>query len=166
VQTELRAQGGSPPFGPQGAMNPGGPQGLQRQQAGRFQRRPISISSTGQLTENVPINRSPLAQAVPGSHLASPALLARSPNFLPQGGPISPSYPQSNPPSQQMRPQPIRPQPQIQGNRPAFAQAQSNGSSSSMNSARDQSYYVPQFQSHYDQLGKPIFLCVDCEQSY
>jgi hypothetical protein len=163
---ELRAQN-SPPFGPTRATNGpksigAGPQGIQRVANARFGRRPPSMSARPEQiqTDASGISRSPLAQAIAGTHIASPMILARSPNFLPQGGPISPSFGPTQP-GQQTRQQPqIRPQPHHQTARPAFAQTamastQSNGSgSSTMSSQRDQNYFVSPFQNHYDQLGK------------
>lgn len=166
---ELRAHNNhnSPPFGPTRAANGpnsigSGPQGIQRVANARFARRPPSMSARPEQiqTDASGITRSPLAQAVAGSHAASPMILARSPNFLPQGGPISPSFGPTQP-GQQPRQQPqIRPQPHHQAARPAFAQTamgstQSNGSgSSTMSSQRDQYSFVSPFQNHYEQLGK------------
>jgi hypothetical protein len=168
VQAELHAKSSSPNFGPTRvpASAPSGPQGM-RFAAGKFGRRPLSISAKPDQTQaDVLQNRSPLSQPNSASHLPSPiAPLARSPNFLPQAGAnsISPSFGPTivQAGQQQLRPaQNLRPQPPFtQPTRPTtfpMSSAQSSASGSSLSSAvRDpQGFFVPAFQNHYDQLGK------------
>jgi len=85
------------------------------------------------------------------------APLVPSPNFLPQSGPTSPSFPAAPPPTQQLRPQTshqLRPQQlsQPQQARAVFAALSSAPSTASATPAGQ--YYISPFQNHYDQLGK------------
>lgn len=113
-----------------------------------------------------PLHISPHLQPTPNSHMSSPATSAtKSPNFLPQTGPMSPSF---GPVGQQ--PQPMRPQPPLRPSqfntpqqRPVAAPPSSYPSSTSSGNgipvntaagAAARNYYPVQYQSHYDQLGK------------
>jgi hypothetical protein len=160
---ELTAMTGSPHIGPTGRVptTPNGPQSVARFPLGKYHRRPLSVSSKAELQpESTGIaSQSPLSHANPGSHMPSPiAPLAPSPNFLPQSGPISPSFPAAPPPTQQLRPQTghqLRPQQlsQPQQTRAVFA-ALSSAPSTSAATPTGQAYYISSFQNHYDQLGK------------
>jgi hypothetical protein len=118
--------------------------------------------------------RSPLAPPSTVSNLTSPiASLAKSPNFVPQTGAISPSFGPTSQQPQQLRPQhPLRTQ--FAQQRPNFTQHHplssavssasggSNGSVLSANSATRENanhtnYYPSPFQNHYDQLGKQMY---------
>jgi hypothetical protein len=118
------------------------------------------------------VNISPNIQPTPISRISSPTVSAlhRSPNFLPQNGPMSPSF---GPTSGQVRPQqPLRPQfnpPPPPPPRPSLATTGYPPSASTINSAASapssaganpnqapnpNNFYNTPFQSHYDQLGK------------
>jgi hypothetical protein len=115
-------------------------------------------------------NRSPLSQPTSAaSHVSSPnTSIARSPNFMPQGGQISPSFGPIAPQSQPLRPtQPpqIRPQFNVRGgmipqNISSAVSSASGGSSasvltgSSTTGREAPSFFPSPFQNHYDQLGK------------
>lgn len=189
VQAELRAKTGSPNLGPTrapaSALNsPNQPPLQQRAILNRQQQRrslqgpPKADGSNGlpMIQPDGPLQRSPLSQPTPGSHLSSPAQSAtRSPNFLPQGHSVSPNFGPMPPQQQPLRPQPPRsnfasmmPGPQ----RPSLItnQPPSNGISSSSTvgssgsgitqSSGPSSYYQTQFTDHMSQLGKlSRFLC-------
>ncbi|KAF1938555.1 hypothetical protein EJ02DRAFT_446733 [Clathrospora elynae] len=127
VQAELRAKTGSPNLGPTRAPvsahtspNQAPLQQraiLNRQQQRRSLQGPSKIDAANGLPmvqPDGPIQRSPLSQPTPGSHLSSPAQSAtRSPNFMPHGQSVSPNFgpmpPQQQ--QQQQQQQPLRPQP-------------------------------------------------------
>lgn len=183
VQAELHAKTGSPTRGPVSAnVSPNLPPLQQRAILNRQQqRRSIGGPLPGKadrphglpmIQPDGPLNRSPLSQPTPGSHLSSPAQsTARSPNFVPQGTSVSPNFgpiPPQQPHQQQqpqLRPQPPRSQftPVMAPQRPSIItnQPPSNGSSSastvmtqSSASAGPGSYYPSPFESHMNQLGK------------
>ncbi|KAL7772531.1 hypothetical protein CFE70_002490 [Pyrenophora teres f. teres 0-1] len=123
VQAELRAKTGSPNLGPTRApasahTSPNQAPLQQRAMMNRQQQRrslqgpPKLDASNGlaMIQPDGPIQRSPLSQPTPGSHLSSPAQSAtRSPNFMPHGQSVSPNF--GPMPSQQQQQQPLRPQP-------------------------------------------------------
>ncbi|KAL1595446.1 hypothetical protein SLS59_008379 [Nothophoma quercina] len=98
VQAELRAKTGSPSLGPtrpaaSAHTSPNQPPLQQRAILNRQQQRrslqgpPKADGTNGlpMIQPDGPIQRSPLSQPTPGSHLSSPAQSAtRSPNFMPQ----------------------------------------------------------------------------------
>lgn len=174
VQAELHAKTGSPTLGPSRAPPGATPttQPMQRYAIPKFphNRRSLppkadGIGHTGPLMPS----QSPQVPSTSTSHLSSPALsTTKSPNFLPQGGTISPSFgpvAQQNP---QLRPQPPPLRPQFAPQRPTLltsypgSSAASSastvgsgaGSAISANSAGGPNYYPSPFQNHYDQLGK------------
>lgn len=187
VQAELRAKTGSPNLGPtrgppasvhaspnqaplqQRAM-------LNRQQQRRSLQGPPKADGPNGLPmiqPDGPIQRSPLSQPTPGSHLSSPAQSAtRSPNFMPHGQSVSPNF-GPIPPQQPLRPQPPRSNftPMMGPQRPTLItnQPPSNGTSSASTvgssgsgitqSSGPSSYYQTQFTDHMSQLGKltPFF---------
>jgi hypothetical protein len=84
------------------------------------------------------------------------APLAPSPNFMPQSGPISPSFPAAPPPTQQLRPQTshqLRPQQLSQPQQARVFAALTSAPSTTAATPAGQ-YYISPFQNHYDQLGK------------
>jgi hypothetical protein len=136
VQAELRAKTGSPNLGatrPPVSAHASPNQAplqqraiLNRQQQRRSLQGPPKIDASNGLPmiqPDGPIQRSPLSQPTPGSHLSSPAQSAtRSPNFMPHGQSVSPNFgpmpsqqqqqqPQQQAQPQQQQQQPLRPQP-------------------------------------------------------
>ncbi|KAF1919031.1 hypothetical protein BDU57DRAFT_554398 [Ampelomyces quisqualis] len=123
VQAELRAKTGSPnlpPTRPTASAHNSPNQAplsqraiLNRQQQRRsLQGPPRADGSNGlpMIQPDGPVQRSPLSQPTPGSHLASPAQSAtRSPNFVPHGQSVSPNF--GPVPPQHQHQQPLRPQP-------------------------------------------------------
>ena len=118
-------------------------------------------------------NRSPHSQPTPTSHLSSPSIHStKSPNFLPQGGAISPAFGPVAQQQQQLRPQQQQPhrnqftpvlaptqRPSLTPNYAAssvsnVSPALSGVDSTMTGSTTSPNYYRPQFQSHMDQLGK------------
>ncbi|EFQ90416.1 hypothetical protein PTT_13034 [Pyrenophora teres f. teres 0-1] len=185
VQAELRAKTGSPNLGPTRApasahTSPNQAPLQQRAMMNRQQQRrslqgpPKLDASNGlaMIQPDGPIQRSPLSQPTPGSHLSSPAQSAtRSPNFMPHGQSVSPNF--GPMPSQQQQQQPLRPQPPrsnftpIMGaQRPSLVtnQPPSNGLSTASTlgtsannmtqSSGPSSFYQAQFSDHMSQLGK------------
>ena len=178
VQSELRAKTSSPnlvptrvPQGPPSAPMAASP--VSRFPSAKFANRrslsalPAKVDGI-QTQGNGIIHRSPLSQPTSASHLSSPiAPLAKSPNFMPQQGPHSPSFGPPVQQSQQLRPQQLRPQFNPPG-RAGFVQhplssavsSASGGSSgsalsgSSAGRGEPQNYYPSPFQNHYEQLGK------------
>ncbi|RMZ69943.1 MEAB protein [Pyrenophora seminiperda CCB06] len=194
VQAELRAKTGSPHLGPTRApvsahTSPNQAPLQQRAMMNRQQQRrslhglPKLDGSNGlaMIQPDGPIQRSPLTQPTPASHLSSPAQSAtRSPNFMPHGQSVSPNFGPmpSQQQQQQQQQQPLRPQPPrsnftpIMGaQRPSLVtnQPSSNGLSTASTvgtsannmtqSSGPSSFYQTQFTDHMSQLGKltPFF---------
>ena len=191
VQAELRAKTGSPNLGPtrpaaSAHTSPNQPPLQQRAILNRQQQRrslqgpPKADGTNGlpMIQPDGPIQRSPLSQPTPGSHLSSPAQSAtRSPNFMAQGHSVSPNFgpipPQQQQQQQQLRPQPPRSNftPMMAGpQRPITNQAPANGIQSASTvgpnvngitqSSGPSSFYQTQYSDHMNQLGKltPILL--------
>ncbi|KAI8941208.1 hypothetical protein NX059_002446 [Plenodomus lindquistii] len=189
VQAELRAKTGSPNLGPTRAPvsahnSPNQAPLQQRAILNRQQQRrslqgppkPDGSNGLSMIQPDGPIQRSPLSQPTPGSHLSSPAQSAtRSPNFMPHGQSVSPNFGPMPPQQQQQQQQPpLRPQPPRSSfapmmpgpQRPSLItnQPQSNGISSASTvgssgsgitqSSGPSSYYQTQFTDHMSQLGK------------
>jgi hypothetical protein len=185
VQAELRAKTGSPNLGPTRAPasahtspNQAPLQQraiLNRQQQRRSLQGPPKIDGSNGLPmiqPDGPIQRSPLSQPTPGSHLSSPAQSAtRSPNFMPHGQSVSPNF--GPMPGQQQQQPPLRPQPprsnftpMMGPQRPSLVtnHAPSNGISSASTvgssgsgitqSSGPSSFYQTPFTDHMSQLGK------------
>ncbi|KAH9873191.1 hypothetical protein J1614_005589 [Plenodomus biglobosus] len=181
VQAELRAKTGSPNLGPTrapvSAQNSPNQAPLQQrailnrqQQRRSLQGPPKTDGCNGlpMIQPDGPIQRSPLSQPTPGSHLSSPAQSAtRSPNFMPHGQSTSPNFGPMAPQQQPLRPQPPRSSfaPMMPGpQRPSLVtnQSQSNGISSASTvgtsgsgitqSSGPSSYYQTQFTDHMSQL--------------
>ncbi|KAJ4362033.1 hypothetical protein N0V83_010975 [Neocucurbitaria cava] len=179
VQAELRAKTGSPNLGPtrgpasahaspnqaplpQRAM-------LNRQQQRRSLQGPPKadgVNGLAMIQPDGPIQRSPLTQPTPGSHLSSPAQSAtRSPNFVPHGQSVSPNFGPMPPQQQPLRPQPPRSNftPMMGPQRPSLVtnQPPSNGISSASTvgssgsgitqSSGPSSFYQTQFTDHMKQ---------------
>ncbi|KAI4954057.1 hypothetical protein J4E91_001766 [Alternaria rosae] len=183
VQAELRAKTGSPNLGPTRAPasahtspNQAPLQQraiLNRQQQRRSLQGPPKVDSVNGLPmiqPDGPIQRSPLSQPTPGSHLSSPAQSAtRSPSFIPHGQSVSPNFGPIPPQQQQpLRPQPPRSNftPMMGAQRPSLVtnQAPANGIASASTvgsngngitqSSGPTSFYQTQFTDHMSQLGK------------
>jgi len=187
VQAELRAKTGSPNLGPTRApasvhTSPNQPPLQQRAMMNRQQQRrslqgpPKLDGSNGlaMIQPDGPIQRSPLSQPTPGSHLSSPAQSAtRSPNFMPHGQSVSPNFGPMSSQQQQQQQQPLRPQPprssftpMMAAQRPSLVtnQPSSNGLSTASTvgtsannmtqSSGPSSFYQAQFTDHMSQLGK------------
>jgi hypothetical protein len=195
VQAELRAKTGSPNLGatrPPVSAHASPNQAplqqraiLNRQQQRRSLQGPPKIDASNGLPmiqPDGPIQRSPLTQPTPGSHLSSPAQSAtRSPNFMPHGQSVSPNFgpmpsQQQQQQQQQQQPQqqqPLRPQPprsnftsMMGAQRPSLVtnQPSSNGMSNASTvgnngngvtqSSGPSSFYQTQFTDHMSQLGK------------
>jgi hypothetical protein len=192
VQAELRAKTGSPNLGPSRApasahTSPNQAPLQQRAILNRQQQRRSlqgppkvdSINGLPMIQPDGPIQRSPLSQPTPGSHLSSPAQSAtRSPSFIPHGqsvspnfGPIPPQQQQQH--QQQQQQQPLRPQPprsnftpMMGAQRPSLVtnQPAANGIASAATvgtngngitqSSGPSSFYQTQFTDHMSQLGK------------
>jgi hypothetical protein len=170
VQAELRQKGDSPNLGPTRMQVPAPiSQPIKRYAVNQFaaqNRRsltgmPPKADGVAQIHA---ANMSPLTQPTPTSRISSPATSAtKSPNFLPQGGALSPSFGPANG-QQQLRPQPLRPHftpQQRPANGPAAYPTSAPGiggangiQGSSGTGAPATSYYPSPFQNHYDQLGK------------
>jgi hypothetical protein len=196
VQAELRAKTGSPNLGPtrpavSAHSSPNQPPLQQRAILNRQQQRrslqgpPKADGTNGlpMIQPDGPIQRSPLSQPTPGSHLSSPAQSAtRSPNFMPQGHSVSPNFgpvPPQQQQQQQPQPQQLRPQPPRSNFNPMMAgpqrpsvitnQAPANGiqgastvgghANGITQSSGPSSFYQSQYSDHMNQLGKltPIF---------
>ena len=185
VQAELRAKTGSPNIGPtrpvvSALTSPNQPPLQQRAILNRQQQRrslqgpPKADGTNGlpMIQPDGPIQRSPLSQPTPGSHLSSPAQSAtRSPNFMSQGHSVSPNFgpiPQQQQ-QQQLRPQPPRSNfnPMMTGpQRPSVIanQAPANGvrgastvgpsANGITQSSGPSSFYQSQYSDHMNQLGK------------
>ncbi|EMD90460.1 hypothetical protein COCC4DRAFT_159921 [Bipolaris maydis ATCC 48331] len=193
VQAELRAKTGSPnlgatrpPLSAHASPNQAPLQQramLNRQQQRRSLQGPPKLDASNGLPmiqPDGPIQRSPLTQPTPGSHLSSPAQSAtRSPNFIPHGQSVSPNFgpmhsqqqqqqQQQQQPQQSLRPQPPRSNftPMMGAQRPSLVtnQPSSNGLSNAStvgNSGNGvtpnngpSSFYQTQFTDHMSQLGK------------
>jgi len=186
VQAELRAKTGSPNLGPTRAPasahtspNQAPLQQraiLNRQQQRRSLQGPPKVDSVNGLPmiqPDGPIQRSPLSQPTPGSHLSSPAQSAtRSPSFIPHGQSVSPNFGPIPPQQQQhQQQQPLRPQPprsnftpMMGAQRPSLVtnQAPANGIASASTvgsngngitqSSGPTSFYQTQFTDHMSQL--------------
>ncbi|KZM24808.1 uncharacterized protein EKO05_0003454 [Ascochyta rabiei] len=184
VQAELRAKTGSPNLGPTrpaASAHPSPNQPplqqraiLNRQQQRRSLQGPPKADGTNGLPTiqpDGPIQRSPLSQPTPGSHLSSPAQSAtRSPNFMPQGHSVSPNF--GPVPPHQQQPQQLRPQPPRSNFNPMMAgpqrpsvitnQAPVNGIPSASTvgpsangitqSSGSSSFYQSQYSDHMNQL--------------
>lgn len=185
VQAELRAKTGSPNLGPtrppvSAHNSPNQAPLSQRAVLNRQQQRrslqgpPKADGSNGlpMIQPDGPIQRSPLSQPTPGSHLSSPAQSAtRSPNFMPHGQSVSPNF--GPIPPQQQQQQPLRPQPprsnftpNMGPQRPAILTNQppangmsnappvaNNGNGITQNSSTGFQFQT-QFTDHMSQLGK------------
>jgi hypothetical protein len=187
VQAELCAKTGSPNLGPSrpaASAHASPHQGplqqraiLNRQQQRRSLQGPPKVDGSNGLPmiqPDGPIQRSPLSQPTPGSHLSSPAQSAtRSPNFMPRGQSVSPNFgPLPPQQQQQQQQQPLRPQPprsnytsMMGPQRPSLItnQAPANGTSSAstggssangMTQSSGPSFYPTPFTDHMSQLGK------------
>jgi len=187
VQAELRAKTGSPNLGstrPAASAHTSPNQAplsqravLNRQQQRRSLQGPPKADGTNGLPmiqPDGPIQRSPLSQPTPGSHLSSPAQSAtRSPNFVAHGHSVSPNFGPMPPQQQQQQQQPLRPQPPRSNYTPVMGpqrpsvltnQPPTNGMSnastvgSSGNSITQSSgtgfQFQTQFTDHMSQLGK------------
>lgn len=180
VQAELQAKTGSPSLLPARAASanasPSMPPLQQRAILNRQQQRRSVGGPLKDGTHNLPmlqpdgpINRSPLSQPTPGSHLSSPAhSTTRSPNFVAQGTSVSPNF---GPLPQQHHP-PLRPRTHFASSlgpgpqRPSIitnhAAANTNGSSgassavtqSTASGGGSSSFFPSPFESHMTQLGK------------
>lgn len=180
VQAELQAKTGSPSLVPVRAASanasPSMPPLQQRAILNRQQqRRSVGGSLKADGTHNLPmlqpdgpINRSPLSQPTPGSHMSSPAhSTTRSPNFVAQGTSVSPNFG----PLPQQHHQPLRPRAHFASSlgpgpqRPSIitnhAAANANGSSGASSavtqstaSGGTSSFFPSPFESHMTQLGK------------
>jgi hypothetical protein len=186
VQAELRAKTGSPNLGPTRApasahASPNQAPLQQRAILNRQQQRrslqgpPKADGSNGlpMIQPDGPVQRSPLSQPTPGSHLSSPAQSAtRSPNFVAHGQSVSPNF--GALPPQQLRPQPPRNNftPMMGAQRPPLAANQQppNGLPNastvghSVNgmtqSSGPPSFYPSQYSDHMSQLGKLPLSCL------
>jgi hypothetical protein len=189
VQAELRAKTGSPNLGPTRAPatahnSPNQPALQQRAILNRQQQRRSlqgppkadGINGLPIIQPDGPIQRSPLSQPTPGSHLSSPAQSAtRSPNFVPHGQSVSPNFGPLPPQPQQPGQPPLRPQPPRSNFTPNMGpqrppiitnQAQPNGTSSGANNSNGITQssggfnFQNQFTDHMNQLGKltPFFI--------
>lgn len=183
VQAELRAKTGSPNLGPtrtpvSAHNSPSQPPLQQRAILNRQQQRrslqgppkPDGSNGLPMIQPDGPIQRSPLAQPTPGSHLSSPAQSAtRSPNFMPHGQSVSPNFGPMPPQQQPLRPQPPRsnfgpmmpgPQrPSLITNQPpsngiSSASTPGSGGSGTTQGSGPPSYYQTPFTDHMTQLGK------------
>jgi hypothetical protein len=182
VQAELRAKNGSPNLGPTrpAASAHNSPNQaplsqravLNRQQQRRSLQGPPKadgISGLPMIQPDGPIQRSPLSQPTPGSHLSSPAQSAtRSPNFVPHGQSVSPNFGPVPPQQQPLRPQPPRsnftpimaPQrPSILTNHPpsngiSRAPPVGNGTNGISQNSSTGFQFQTQFTDHMTQLGK------------
>jgi len=185
VQAELRAKTGSPNLGPTRApvsahTSPNQAPLQQRAIMNRQQQRrslqgpPKLDGSNGlaMIQPDGPIQRSPLSQPTPGSHLSSPAQSAtRSPNFMPHGQSVSPNFGPMPSQQQQQQQQPLRPQPprssftpMMGAQRPSLVtnQPSSNGLSAASTvgtsannmtqSSGPSNFYQTQFTDHMSQL--------------
>jgi hypothetical protein len=170
VQAELRQKGDSPNLGPTRMQVPAPlSQPIQRYAVNKYaaqNRRSLSgmPPKADGVAQIQAANMSPHSQPTPTSRISSPTTSAtKSPNFLPQGGQLSPSFGPVNG-QQQLRPQPLRPHftPQQRPTTVPVAYPTSapsigaaNGiQGSSGTGAPAPSYYPSPFQNHYDQLGK------------
>jgi hypothetical protein len=192
VQAELRAKTGSPNLGPTRAPASAHPSPnqaplqqraiLNRQQQRRsLQGPPKADGSNGlpMIQPDGPVQRSPLSQPTPGSHLSSPAQSAtRSPNFVAHGQAhgqsVSPNF--GALPPQQLRPQPPRNNftPMMGAQRPPLAANQQNPGGlpnastvgHSVNgmtqSSGPSAFYPSQYSDHMNQLGKLPHLLRPC----
>jgi len=173
VQAELHARTGSPTLGPTTRSQPAtapNTQPTQRYAIPKFpqNRRSLPPKVDGAAARpnagNLIPNQSPQIQPVAASHLSSPALsTTKSPNFVPQGGTMSPSFGPAAQQNQQLRSQQPPPPPPL---RPHFGTQRPNlvttypgstaSSASTVGSAMSggSNYYPSPFQNHYDQLGK------------
>jgi hypothetical protein len=182
VQAELRAKTGSPNLGPTRApasahASPNQAPLQQRAILNRQQQRrslqgpPKADGSNGlpMIQPDGPVQRSPLSQPTPGSHLSSPAQSAtRSPNFVAHGQAhgqsVSPNF--GALPPQQLRPQPPRNNftPMMGAQRPPLAANQQNPGGlpnastvgHSVNgmtqSSGPSAFYPSQYSDHMNQL--------------
>jgi hypothetical protein len=185
VQAELRAKTGSPSLGPTRPAasthtSPNQPPLQQRAILNRQQQRrslqgppkPDGTNGLPMIQPDGPIQRSPLSQPTPGSHLSSPAQSAtRSPNFTPQGQTVSPNFGPIPPQQQQQQQQQLRPQPprtnfnpMMTGPQRPITQAPTNGihnastvgpnANGITQSSGPSSFYQTQYSDHMNQLGK------------
>ncbi|KAH6633656.1 hypothetical protein C7974DRAFT_453083 [Boeremia exigua] len=198
VQAELRAKTGSPNLGPTrpaGAAHASPNQPplqqraiLNRQQQRRSLQGPPKVDGANGLPmiqPDGPIQRSPLSQPTPGSHLSSPAQSAtRSPNFMPQGHSVSPNFGPIPPQQQQQQQQQqLRPQPPRSNfnhmmagpQRPVTNQAPANGiqgassvgpGANGITQSSGPSFYQTQYSDHMTQLGKLTPIFPSLEQEY
>lgn len=169
MQAELRAKGGSPNLGPTRMPVSAAPvsQPIQRYAVNKYAQNRRSLTSMPKpdgISPGLPPTISPRIQPTPTSHISSPTTsITQSPNFLPQGGAISPSFGPVSQQNQQLRPpqqqQHLRPQfnpPQ----RPAAVNstyptsAATIASALTANAGTGPSYYPSPFQNHYEELGK------------
>ena len=169
VQAELHAKTGSPTLGPTRAPPTSAPtsQPVQRYAIPKFPQNrrslPPKVDGPARPTAgNLMPSQSPQVQPVAASHLSSPALsTAKSPNFVPQGGTMSPSFGSAAQQNQQLRSQPPPPplRPHFGAQRPNIVTSYPGSTASSASTVGSamsggSTYYPSPFQNHYDQLGK------------
>ena len=174
VQAELHAKTGSPTLGPTRAPTASAPtsQPVQRYAIPKFpqNRRSLPPKVDGVARPpnagNLMPSQSPQVQPVAATHLSSPALsAAKSPNFVPQGGTMSPSFGSAAQQNQQLRSQPPPPlRPHFGAQRPTLVTSYPGSTASSASTVGSamsggSNYYPSPFQNHYDQLGKLSRFC-------
>jgi len=178
VQAELHAKTGSPPFGPTRAPpSSSAPtsQPVQRYAIPKFPQNRRSLppkvdAAARPNAGNLMPSQSPQVQpvaAAAASHLSSPALsAAKSPNFVPQGGTMSPSFGSAAQQNQQLRSQPPPPplRPHFGAQRATLVTSYPGSTASSASTVGSamsggSNYYPSPFQNHYDQLGKLSRFC-------
>ena len=183
VQAELHAKTGSPTLGPTracGSAHNSPSQAplqqramLNRQQQRRSLQGPPKLHGSNGLAliqSDGPVQRSPLSQSTPGSHLSSPTQASiQSPNFMPLAQSVSPNFGPMASQQQPLRPQPPRsnfgpmmPSPQrpsLITNQPpsnglSSASTAGSGGSGTAQSSGSSSYCQTPFTDHMTQLGK------------
>jgi hypothetical protein len=172
VQAELRAKGGSPNLGPTRMPVSAAPvsQPIQRYAVNKYAQNRRSLTGMPKpdgVSPGLPPTISPRIQPTPTSHISSPTTsITQSPNFLPQGGAISPSFGPIAQQSQQLRPPPQQLRPQFNPpQRPAAVSstyptsAATIASALTANPGTGPGYYPSPFQNHYEELGKYPMMC-------
>jgi hypothetical protein len=148
------------------------PQPIQRYAVNKYAQNRRSLTGMpkpGGISPGLPPTISPRIQPTPTSHISSPTTsITQSPNFLPQGGPISPSFGPTAQQNQQLRPPPQQQQLRPQFNPPQRPTAVSStyptsaatiASALTANAGTGPSYYPSPFQNHYEELGKYPMTC-------
>jgi len=144
---------------------------LNRQQQRRSLQGPPQLHGSNGLAliqSDGPVQRSPLSQSTPGSHLSSPTQASiQSPNFMPLAQSVSPNFGPMASQQQPLRPQPPRsnfgpmmPSPQrpsLITNQPpsnglSSASTAGSGGSGTAQSSGSSSYYQTPFTDHMTQL--------------